>query len=100
VALSDLQLRRIAKGLGLSGDGVASGEQPLIIQALCALPLERRADAIQVVQLRFAAKLDVESIARECGLDAWEVWQLEASFLKELEALSSSVRQTAAQATV
>lgn len=99
MALSASQLRQIATGLGLTDFGAFSGDSPRIVRALLALPVCQRADAVQVAQLRFGGKQDVESIATQTGLNPWQVWQLETAFLRALEAEGANVAR-AAQAIV
>jgi hypothetical protein len=85
MTLSDDQVRQIATGLGDDLRGrPQDGRDPPIISALCALPPEQRAQAVSVVLLRFGDKQDVESISRSCGLNPWQVWQLEESFRRAL----------------
>ena len=93
VSLSAAQLRRIATGLGCSNQEVFEGDPPAIIRAIMSLPAAERAEAVQVIQLRFAEKLDVESISHNCGLNPWEVWRLESAFLAALDDQAAAAGQ-------
>jgi hypothetical protein len=74
------QLRRIARGLGDHLDQPREDQDPPIVEALRALPADRRADAFNVAVLRFGEKQDVETIAHHCDLSPWRVWELEERF--------------------
>jgi hypothetical protein len=91
-ALSADQLRRISRGLG----DLVDGHGARVVDALQALPEAQRADALAVVQLRFGAKQDVESISHDTGLSPWLVWQLEEAFLRALAEARASERVTQA----
>jgi hypothetical protein len=44
------------------------------------LSANQRADALSVALMRFGDKQDIETISRSCGLEPWQVWQLEEAF--------------------
>ena len=74
------QLRRISRGLGDHLDQPRDGQDPSIIEALRAIPIDQRADAFSVAVMRFGEKQDVETISHRCGLSPWQVWELEERF--------------------
>ena len=81
LTLSASQLRRLARGLGAHPATAGyEGQLPPIVQALCTLPPEQRADAIAVALLRFGEKQDFETIAHQRHLSFWQVHQLEKGF--------------------
>ncbi len=81
LTLSVSQLRRLARGLGDHPAAAGYEGQALsIVQALCTLPLEQRADALAVALLRFGEKQDLETIAHQRHLSFWQVHQLEEGF--------------------
>ena len=79
--LSVSQLQRLARGLGHhpATEGPL-GQALSIVQALCTLPPEQRADGIAVALLRFGEKQDIETIAHQRHLSFWQVHQLEEGF--------------------
>ena len=84
--ISAEQIRSIARGLGEEGSREHdTGRTPAVVEALEALPVEQRADALAVASRRFGDKQDVESIAHACELTAWRVWQLEEAFRQALD---------------
>ncbi len=85
------QLRRIARGMGEHYDEPRGPDRsPPIVEAIEALPAERRADALAVALLRFGDKRDLESISHSRGLSAWQVWQLEEAFRQALGRVAAS----------
>lgn len=99
LTLSASRLRHIARGLGDQlGETTSSQQEELIVAALRALPESQRADALGVILRRFGDKQDIETVAQQCGLTPWRVWQLEESFLKALaEARAAQPRTISAQ---
>lgn len=99
LTLSASRLRHIARGLGDQlGEATSSQQEELIVEAFRRMPEDQRADALGVVLRRFGDKQDIESVAQQCGLTPWRVWQLEESFLKALaEARAARQRTVSAQ---
>jgi len=91
LTLSVSQIRRVARGLGDHPSAAGHEGQALsIVQALCTLPPEQRADGVAVALLRFSEKQDIETIAHQRRLSFWQVHQLEEGFRAALSCAPSS----------